>query len=45
MHTLLEKKTLTNRAKAFNQEDYLRVLPHPNEKVPFKDPYQDWRLR
>ncbi|ARV57818.1 copper oxidase [Nostocales cyanobacterium HT-58-2] len=30
-------------SQGFNQEGYLKVLPHPDVKVPFKDPFQDWR--
>lgn len=27
----------------FDTEGYLKVLPHPDEKIPFKDPLNDWR--
>ncbi|KST65755.1 DUF4114 domain-containing protein [Mastigocoleus testarum] len=27
----------------FDTEGYLKVLPHPDEKIPFKDPLNNWR--
>ena len=27
----------------FDTSNYLKVLPHPDEKIVFKDPYQDWQ--
>jgi len=27
----------------FDSEGYLKVLPHPNEKIPFRDPFHDWQ--
>lgn len=27
----------------YPREDYLKVLPHPNQKIPFADPYADWQ--
>lgn len=30
-------------SQGFDEEGYLKVLPHPDVKVPFKDPYQDWK--
>ncbi|MEB3220212.1 MAG: DUF4114 domain-containing protein [Nostocales cyanobacterium 94392] len=30
-------------SQPFDKEGYLKVLPHPDEKVAFKDPFQTWR--
>ena len=30
-------------SQGFDPEGYLKVLPHPDEKVPFNDPYQAWQ--
>ncbi len=30
-------------SQGFNPSGYLKVLPHPDRKIPFKDPFQDWQ--
>ncbi|MBE9044561.1 multicopper oxidase domain-containing protein [Pleurocapsales cyanobacterium LEGE 10410] len=30
-------------SQGFDKEGYLKVLPHPEEKIPFKDPFKDWQ--
>lgn len=40
---IIGEENFNNWSQGFEQEGYLRVLPHPDEKVPFKDPYQDWQ--
>ncbi len=34
---------LDENDSSFDLEEYLKVLPHPDEKVILKDPFQDWR--
>ena len=30
-------------SQGFDEEGYLKVLPHPEKKIPFKDPFKDWQ--
>ena len=30
-------------SQGFEEEGYLKVLPHPDQKIPFEDPFQDWQ--
>jgi len=30
-------------SKEFDNTGYLKVLPHPDVKIPFKDPFRDWQ--
>lgn len=30
-------------SQGFDEEGYLKVLPHPDQKILFKDPFQDWK--
>lgn len=30
-------------SEGFDEAGYLKVLPHPDVKVPFKDPFKDWQ--
>ncbi|MCL1471350.1 multicopper oxidase domain-containing protein [Argonema antarcticum] len=32
-----------NWSQGFDPNGYLRVLPHPDLKIPFKDPFEDWQ--
>ena len=40
---IIGQENFQNWSQGFDPESYLPVLPHPGEKVPFKDPYQDWQ--
>ena len=32
-------------SQGFDEEGYLKVLPHPDQKIPFQDPYKDWSVK
>ncbi len=40
---IVGQKNFESWSQGFDQEGYLKVLPHPDVKVPFKDSFQDWQ--
>lgn len=32
-----------NWSQGFDTTGYLKVLPHPDQKVAYKDPFKDWQ--
>ncbi|MFB2935686.1 multicopper oxidase domain-containing protein [Aerosakkonemataceae cyanobacterium BLCC-F154] len=41
---IIGQENFNNWSQGFDPSNYLRVLPHPDVKVPFKDPFRDWQL-
>ena len=40
---IIGQKNFDAWSQGFDQEGYLKVLPHPDVKVPFNDPFQVWQ--
>ena len=40
---IIGQTNFNNWSQGLNQKEYLRVLPHPDQKVIFKDPFLDWQ--
>ena len=40
---IIGKKNFDEWSQGQNEEGYLKVLPNPDRKIAFKDPYQDWQ--
>lgn len=41
---IIGQENFQNWSQGFDTSNYLRVLPHPDQKIPFKDPFRDWQL-
>jgi FtsP/CotA-like multicopper oxidase with cupredoxin domain/Ca2+-binding RTX toxin-like protein len=41
---IIGQQNFQDWSQGFDPSNYLRVLPHPDQKVPFKDPFRDWQL-
>lgn len=40
---IIGQSNFNSWSQGFNQAGYLKVLPHPDQKVAFKDPFRDWQ--
>ena len=40
---IVGEENFNNWSKGYNSDGYLKVLPHPDEKIPFQDPFEDWQ--
>ncbi|MFB2878763.1 multicopper oxidase domain-containing protein [Floridanema aerugineum] len=41
---IIGQENFQSWSQGFDQSNYLRVLPHPDQKVVYKDPFRDWQL-
>jgi hypothetical protein len=41
---IIGQENFNSWGQGFDAEGYLKVLPNPDETVPFKDPFRDWQL-
>lgn len=40
---IIGKENFDEWSQEYDSDGYLKVLPHPDEKIPFKNPYEDWQ--
>lgn len=40
---IIGSENFNNWSQGFDREGYLKVLPHPEEKILFRNPYEDWQ--
>ena len=40
---VIGEENFNNWSQGYDSNGYLKVLPHPDEKIPFQDPFKDWQ--